>query len=437
MSTPPPRRRRHGSPIRPLVVALAVLLAGSVLAAASVGSGASIHQLPAACSLLSQAEAQALTGVAMLPGDDSGSLCIYNSDPAGPTGQVQVSVTSEVPRTLEVDRGLGHTFTSPPGLGDEAFQEDYNIFVRTGAVWVAIALVTPNDAPVYEQPLRDAAALASSRVPAGAGPAPPGSPGSPAKPATPGPPEVVGALPAGGGRNARWPGKQKRFGGNLDDLESVVFQPDAVLIGGGAGAIRDVSDDGLTWTVAGGAPGAKDLKVGKIMAATTLATGRVVALKKAGPNLRVTLGPVSLTQLIRKATLRVNDAPLKQPIYYRVDLPSAGPRGGGQAVTAAGPAGGKLTTTPICCTYTGIRLAYDSPAGRMAGSAEISVPKPTVDFSLIIDGGRLQEASFRLNGTAAFDFQIDGATLSKDGNFKATSRWCPSASRCHWPGRCR
>src|SRR5438477_126002 len=79
-----------------------------------------------------------------------------------------------------------------------------------------------------------------------------------------GQPGVVGHVPAGGGSNPRWKGSQRRFGGSVTTYKGVVYQPNVVVIGGGASAIRAESPDGLTWTLAGSAPGVSDLRVGKI-----------------------------------------------------------------------------------------------------------------------------------------------------------------------------
>src|SRR5690348_4626153 len=66
-----------------------------------------------------------------------------------------------------------------------------------------------------------------------------------------------GTTPAGGhgGSAAQITGAQFRFGRTPVPDKSVTYQPDVVLIGGGADAVRSVSADGLTWTLRGDAPG--------------------------------------------------------------------------------------------------------------------------------------------------------------------------------------
>jgi hypothetical protein len=86
----------------------------------------------------------------------------------------------------------------------------------------------------------------------------------------------------------------------------VKYQPDVVMIGGGPRAIRGVTKDNLTWTIDGGANGADQLSVGKIMFASSMAVGRVTALVRNGKNLAVTIAPVQLTEVVRDGTFDIN-----------------------------------------------------------------------------------------------------------------------------------
>jgi hypothetical protein len=95
--------------------------------------------------------------------------------------------------------------------------------------------------------------------------------------------------------------KQYGYGPRPDPR--VRYQPDVVLIGGGANSIRGVSDDGLTWTIDGNSQGARDLRVGKIMFATSRAVGRVLAIDARGKDLAVMLGPARFTDIIRDADI--------------------------------------------------------------------------------------------------------------------------------------
>ncbi|MGN9812904.1 hypothetical protein ACTMSW_26570 [Micromonospora sp. BQ11] len=88
--------------------------------------------------------------------------------------------------------------------------------------------------------------------------------------------------------------------GPVDD-ESVTYQPDVVLIGGGPGVIRFASADGIVWTLDGDARGVSDLAVGKVMYATSRAVGRVAEIRRVGGDVAVTLAPVGLTEVFRDA----------------------------------------------------------------------------------------------------------------------------------------
>lgn len=86
------------------------------------------------------------------------------------------------------------------------------------------------------------------------------------------------------------------------------LQSDVVVIGGGAGAIRSASADGLTWTIDAGADGAADLRRGSIMFATSEAVGRVVAVHDDGDSRVVTIAPVELNDVLRDGTIRIDRA---------------------------------------------------------------------------------------------------------------------------------
>ena len=69
-------------------------------------------------------------------------------------------------KELDIDRDtLGHKFTSVPGIGDEADQEDGGIFIRKGDNWVDINLVKLNDPAQNVQPMQTAAKIIAGRLP--------------------------------------------------------------------------------------------------------------------------------------------------------------------------------------------------------------------------------------------------------------------------------
>ena len=116
-----------------------------------------------------------------------------------------------------------------------------------------------------------------------------------------------------------------RYGAVPTRNSSVTYQPDVVIVDGGANAIRSVSSDGLTWIIKGDAGHAKDLAVGKILFVTSRSAGRILAIQPAGADLAVTIGPVQLTDVIEKADIDYN-RPLNlasMMFYPAPDLPGA------------------------------------------------------------------------------------------------------------------
>lgn len=100
---------------------------------------------------------------------------------------------------------------------------------------------------------------------------------------------------------------------------SVTYQRDVILIKGGADSVRSVSDDGLTWTIDPRAGGASDLQVGRIMFATGRAVGRVLALRKTGEGLAITLGPVELTDIVSELSFKMEQPlDMSQAIEYEM-----------------------------------------------------------------------------------------------------------------------
>ena len=75
---------------------------------------------------------------------------------------------------------------------------------------------------------------------------------------------------------------------------SVTYQPDVIVVGGGADAIRAESSNGFIWTIDGNAPHAAELVPGKIFFLTGRAVGRVLDVHKDGSNLVVVVWKIPL-----------------------------------------------------------------------------------------------------------------------------------------------
>lgn len=145
-------------------------------AAAPASTAASKPHLtkpPNPCTLVTKDEAEVLADRELQAGVPSGdekgvpTLCEYTAPPDTPgVAQVSVQVGDGALKFLQIDRDtLGHTFTQPTGIGEEAWQEDGHIFVRKGSVWVAVELVTLDADPAIPDRLQATAKTIVGRLP--------------------------------------------------------------------------------------------------------------------------------------------------------------------------------------------------------------------------------------------------------------------------------
>jgi hypothetical protein len=111
---------------------------------------------------------------------------------------------------------------------------------------------------------------------------------------------------------------ERRFGVAPVPDATVTYQPDVIIVGGGAAAIRSQDPNGFRWTIDAGAPHARDLVPGKVFFMTGRAVGRVLDVRPQGGDLIVTVGPVTLTEVIRDAHIHIVDMPidLSEAIAY-------------------------------------------------------------------------------------------------------------------------
>jgi hypothetical protein len=106
--------------------------------------------------------------------------------------------------------------------------------------------------------------------------------------------------------------------------KSVTYQPDVIIVGGGAAAIREQSSNGFIWTIDARAPHADDLVPGKVFFMTNRAVGRVLEVHKSGSDLVVTVGPVDITEIVSEAHIHIVDMPInfgEALMYTAPDLP--------------------------------------------------------------------------------------------------------------------
>ncbi len=122
--------------------------------------------LPNPCVLVAKADAVKLAATPLDDGVKAGSSgdlsCTYVGPPTGPLAQVEFFVGDGAKKFLDVDRELGHDITNLPGVGDEAYLEDFTLFFRVGRRWNALRLTRLDDFPPYQQPMIDLAKKVAS-----------------------------------------------------------------------------------------------------------------------------------------------------------------------------------------------------------------------------------------------------------------------------------
>lgn len=116
------------------------------------------------CDVVTLEEASALAGTPLDPGTRIGQACTYFAPVTGPTAQVAVYVGDKAKQILDTDRLLGNAITAVPGIGDEAYEEDDNVFVRKGTIWCAIHLVRLSSAADNKVPLEVLLGKAAARL---------------------------------------------------------------------------------------------------------------------------------------------------------------------------------------------------------------------------------------------------------------------------------
>ncbi len=150
-----------------------------------------------------------------------------------------------------------------------------------------------------------------------------------------------------------------RYGVAPTRNSQVVYQPDVIIPGGGAQAVRSVSSNGLTWSIDANVPGASDLVPGKIMFLTGRAVGRVLKIDRTGGELAVMLGPVQLTDVIRQAHLSGTQTidPSAMRTYSAPDWPGAD----SDTLAAAAP-----ETPPVIAGLQTTFASFEHPREQIA-----------------------------------------------------------------------
>jgi hypothetical protein len=147
---------------------------------------------------------------------------------------------------------------------------------------------------------------------------------------------------------------------------AVTFQPDVVVVGGGAASIRWASADGHTWAVDPAASGAANLRVGSVMFLTSRAVGRVASIQDAGGSRVVTLVPVQLTEIFSDANFNLDQPVDLASMAYQALPPSSSDATDVPADQSPGVDG---SASPGALTAPAIRFVAARAAGGPANAA--------------------------------------------------------------------
>lgn len=253
--------------------------------------------------------------------------------------------------------------------------------------------------------------------------------------------------------------------------QGVSFQPDVVLVDGGASAVRSVSADGLTWTLSPQAGGIGDLALNRVMFLTDRGVGRVKAIKTTDAGVEVTVGPVDVTEVIADGRFAsTTPVAIEQPVAISgagafwadpelqaqagvvqtdaADLPEEASPPTGSPPTASPPTGappgvpggsapaeiprpaappatlsdtqqeqvGAFDVTETCCDLgPGTDLGYDKGGLTMDGSLSVDMAQPSADFVLDISDGKVKEAGLSVHGLASITAKLTAVAQPNSG----------------------
>ena len=248
---------------------------------------------------------------------------------------------------------------------------------------------------------------------------------------------------------------EQRYGVAPVPDKSVTYQPDVIVVGGGAAAIREQSSNGFIWTIDARAPHADDLVAGKVFFMTNRAVGRVLEVHKSGSDLVVTVGPVDITEIVSEAHIHIVDMPInfgEALMYTAPDLPgqvasdrplrepSAVPAvlrqqsgWGLYRMQAAGPPAANPNAVPDISSLlaknfkavpfaseagVGVHVTADGAGLTVSADAVIRLATPKLSVHLdITPFGGVTQASVELTGAAGLGWKFNvGTDVGLKGN---------------------
>lgn len=222
---------------------------------------------------------------------------------------------------------------------------------------------------------------------------------------------------------------ERRHGHGPRPDPSVVYQPEVVIVEGGAAAVRSLAGNGLGCTIDARAANAAALRPGRIALVTSRCVGRVLAVQEQAGQLALILGPVELTEIIREG-----DFQLDQPLDLENTLTFEAPEWPGAAARPVSVAEAVAPARLIPAGYIPPRLrrVSDAPVGgstpllgkRMIGAlipvsaqgvkflgfAQLNLQAPRVHFVLQIRGATVTRCELEVHGAAGLAMGFEAGT---------------------------
>ena len=99
---------------------------------------------------------------------------------------------------------------------------------------------------------------------------------------------------------------EREFGIAPRRTKDVDYADGVIVMEEGDKAIRSMAGDGMNWTFDANAPHVNEFQEGKIVFATGRAVGRILRLKRDGDSVTAFLGPVQLTDVIKRGHFAMN-----------------------------------------------------------------------------------------------------------------------------------
>ena len=234
------------------------------------------------------------------------------------------------------------------------------------------------------------------------------------------------AAPAASAGPAAITDAETKYGVSPTRNKDVTYQDDVIVMEHGAEAIRSLGSDGLTYTIDANAPGAKDIQPDKILFATGRVVGRVLAVKRSGNDLAVTLGAFELTNVFKEAHISyhgtldldkmiVYQAPPDYPgTFIDQDAPTSPSGGGGGGGGAAGQVieivRNGLHFIPDLSQGLGVTSTGLKNGVKYTAYAGLQLNHPDFTFNLDIHGGRLNTAEVEVAINGKFRVSFHGGT---------------------------